>query len=452
MSKPNVVVFISHDTGRFLSTYGYNTVDTPNFERLARMGTTFDNAWCTTPLCAPARAALLTGLYPHQNGMMGLPGDMLGGWDLETKDRHLARVFAGNGYESVLCGFEHETRDFWSVGFETSLHGPGTAHNGGRPLEGVGESIGAWLAERRASAERGASAERPFYLQVGCHETHREWSRYAEPFAERGVWKAPYLIDSPDVDREMAEHQGAVNALDRGVGEILDALETAGELENTILVFTTDHGIDFPRAKGTLFDPGVEVFLFMAWAGGGWRAGERSDALVSHVDLYPTILEACGIGAPGGEVGRSMLPLVTGEGEWTRREAVYHEKIYHDNYDPIRALRTDRYRYILNFDAQTLYDVRIATAPRYTWFRFPIRKSEREELYDLEADPVEANNLAGDADHQDVRDRLKRHLAAWMAATDDPLLDGPVPSPYHLRVSAEMKGLAAHGNGARVDT
>ncbi|MFW6291465.1 MAG: sulfatase/phosphatase domain-containing protein, partial [Spirochaetota bacterium] len=237
------------------------------------------------------------------------------------------------------------------------------------------------------------------------HETHREWSRYAEPFAERGVWKAPYLIDSPDVDREMAEHQGAVNALDRGVGEILDALETAGELENTILVFTTDHGIDFPRAKGTLFDPGVEVFLFMAWAGGGWRAGERSDALVSHVDLYPTILEACGIGAPGGEVGRSMLPLVTGEGEWTRREAVYHEKIYHDNYDPIRALRTDRYRYILNFDAQTLYDVRIATAPRYTWFRFPIRKSEREELYDLEADPVEANNLAGDADHQDVRDR-----------------------------------------------
>lgn len=452
MNKPNVVVFISHDTGRFLSTYGYDTVDTPNFERLARMGTTFDNTYCTTPLCAPARAALLSGLYPHQNGMMGLPGDMLGGWDLQTKERHLANVFAGSGYESVLCGFEHETRDFWSVGFETSLHGPGTAHNGGKPLAGVGESIGTWLAERRASAERGASADRPFYLQIGCHETHREWSKYAEPFAERGVWKAPYLIDSPEVDREMAEHQGAVNALDRGVGEVLDALEAAGELEDTILVFTTDHGIDFPRAKGTLFDPGVEAFLFMAWAGGGWHAGARCDELISHVDIYPTILEVCGIDVPEGAVGRSMLPLVSGQGEWTPREAVYHEKIYHDNYDPMRALRTGRYRYILNFDAQTMYDVRIATAPRYTWFRYPIRKSEREELYDLEADPVEANNLARDPDHQELRERLKNHLAAWMAATDDPLLDGPVPSPYHLRISAEMKDLATRGEGGRVDT
>lgn len=434
MSRPNVVLFISHDTGRFLSTYGYDMVDTPNFERLARMGTTFDNAYCTTPLCAPARGALLTGLYPHQNGMMGLPGDTLGNWDLVTKDRHLASVFASNGYESVLSGFEHETQDYSTVGFERAIHGPAKGHNGGQPLVGVGEDIASWLGERDGA--------RPFYLQIGCNETHREWTKYSEPYSERGVWKAPYLIESEEVDREMAEHQGAVNVLDRGVGEIIDALESRGVLDDTILVFTTDHGIDFPRAKGTLFDPGVEVFLFLAWKGGGWQADERCAELVSHVDLYSTVLDACGIAVPEGAVGRSMLPLVTGSGRWQSREAVYLEKIYHDNYDPMRALRTDRYKYVLNFDAQTLYDVRIATAPRYTWFRFPIRKSEREELYDLETDPAEANNLARDPEHQELRERLKAHLARWMAATNDPLLDGPIPSPYHLRISAEMKTLA----------
>ena len=434
MTKPNVVVFISHDTGRFVSPYGYDTVDTPNFERLARMGTTFDQAYCTTPLCAPARAALLTGLYPHQNGMMGLPGDMLGGWDLRTKERHLANLFAANGYESVLCGFEHETTDFRSVGFETSIHGPGTGHNGGLSIAGVGADIDAWLGTR--------PADRPFYLQIGCHETHREWTKDAEPFDDRGVWKAPYLIDSPEIDGEMAEQQGAINALDRGVGEVLDSLEAAGVMEDTILVFTTDHGIDFPRAKGTLFDPGVEVFLFVAWSGGGWAKGARTDELVSHVDLYPTILDACGIDIPDRTVGHTLRPLVGGGGAWTSREAVYHEKTYHDNYDPMRALRTDRYRYILNFDAQTLYDVRIATAPRYTWFRYPIRKSEREELYDLQTDPTESTNLARDDAHQELRERFKAHLASWMADTDDPLLDGPVPSPYHLRICSEMKELS----------
>ena len=444
MNRPNVVVFISHDTGRFVSPYGYDVVDTPNFERLARMGTTFDNAYCTTPLCAPARAALLTGLYPHQNGMMGLPGDTLGGWDLRTKDRHLAGVLHRNGYETLLCGFEHETVDYRSVGFEGSIHGTGTGHNGGTSIAGTGKAITSWLARRAAGRESNAD-RRPFYLQIGCHETHREWTKSAAPFSERGVWKAPYLVDSPDVDREMAEHQGAVNELDRGVGEILDALEHAGVIDDTILVFTTDHGIDFPRAKGTLFDPGVEVFLFVAYGRAGWRRGARTHELASHVDLYPTILEACGITVPEQTAGRSLLPVLTGESDRgpASRDAVFLEKTYHDNYDPMRAVRTDHWKYVVNFDAQTLYDVRIATAPRYNWFRFPFRKSEREELYDLGADPDESNNLIHDPAHEEIRQRLRRRLAGWMAATADPLLDGPIPSPYHVRVSAEMKALAA---------
>ncbi len=438
MQRPNVVVMISHDTGRFVSPYGYSTVHTPNFEKVAADGLTFDNCFCTTPLCAPARAALLTGLYPHQNGMMGLPGDTLGAWDLVRTDRHMAAVFRNSGYRTVLSGFEHETRDIFSVGFEEGINGAGYANNwGGEGIMGAGPSVDQWLNDNPD-----AGTEKPFYLQIGCGETHRGWDS-DNAYDAGGVWKAPYLIDDPAVDREMAQFQGSVNVLDEGLGGIMEVFDRRGLTGNTIFVITTDHGIDFPRAKGTLFDPGIEVFLFMRYDGGGWGNGRRMDALISHVDVYPTVLEACGLSIPQDTAGRSFLPLLTGDAAGdAREEIVFLEKTYHDNYDPMRGLRTDRYKYVLNFDAQTLYDVRIATAPRYNWFRFPIKKSQREELYDLKNDPHETENLATGGDHAGICADFKRRLAVWMKETRDPLLDGPIPSPYHRRISGEMKTLA----------
>ena len=162
--RPNVVIMISHDTGRFVSPYGYTTVNTPNFERLAQMSTTFDNCFCTTPLCAPARAALLTGLYPHQNGMMGLPSDTLGDWDMVRKDRHIAAVLKSHGYRTVLCGFEHESQDLFSIGFEEAIHGSGKGHNGGKTITGAGKDINNWF-----EANPGAGKEYPFTCKSDAH-------------------------------------------------------------------------------------------------------------------------------------------------------------------------------------------------------------------------------------------------------------------------------------------
>ena len=234
--------------------------------------------------------------------------------------------------------------------------------------------------------------------------------------------------------------QGASAALDLGIGEILDVFESRGIDENTIFVFTTDHGLDFPRAKGTMFDPGIEVFLFVRY--GGIEGGRVIDDLVSHTDIYPTVLELCGIPVPAETDGRSLVTLLHNGSDAEGRDTVYFEKTYHDNYDPIRGLRTKRYKYVMNFDAQTLYDVRIATAPRYNWFKGSIRKYTQDELYDLSRDPDEATNLADRAEVQTVRVDLRKRLARWMAETNDPLLDGPIPSPYHLRMSAMMKELA----------
>lgn len=432
--RPNVVVYISHDTGRFLESYGVETVHTPHLSKFAEDSAQFDNAWCTTPLCAPARSALVTGQPHHQNGMMGLPGDTLGAWDLVAKDRHLAWQFRNAGYESVLCGFLHETRDLFSVGFEKAFHGIGKGNNGGSGgIAGSDKDIAEWLDSRED--------DRPFFLQIGSGETHRQW-KTSDPDDSKGVWKAPYLIDSPEVDADMAAMQGSTQELDRGIGAVFDLFEERGLADDTIFCITTDHGIDFPRAKGTLFDPGIEVFLFMRYRAGGWKSGVRMPQLISHLDLYPTLLEAAGLPVPEKTDGRSFLPLLTGEGDYEEREYIFSEKTYHDNYDPMRSVRSKTHKYVMNFDAQTLYDVRIATAPRYNWFRFPINKREREELYDLREDPHESNNLTRSEEHQEIQDQLRKVVADWMAATEDPLLDGPVPSPYHLRACARMKELA----------
>lgn len=441
-NRPNILLYISHDSGRFCTPLGYDTVETPALERMAREGVTFTKTFCCTPLCAPARSAITTGQYPHKNGMNGLPGDILGAWDMapEGKARHLAAVLGENGYAPVLCGFMHESHDLFSVGFEEGIHGIGKSNNAGWALKGAAADMADWLDRKEAKGD-----DRPFYLQVGSHDTHREWTKDARPFSEKGIWKAPYLIDDPAIDGEMSEQQGAINEMDRGLGDILDMLDQRGLAESTIVVFTTDHGIDFPRAKGTLFDPGVETFLFMRHPQKKWEPGKRIDALTATIDLYPTLLEAAGIPVPEETHGVSLIPLLEGETEKTR-EKIYVEKTYHDNYDPMRGFRTDRYKYILNVDAQTLYDVRIATAPRYTWFKYPFHKKDREELYDLETDPVESRNLANEPEHKGLVERFRKELAEWMRDTDDPLLDGPMPSPYHLRRSRELRELAGMGD------
>jgi N-sulfoglucosamine sulfohydrolase len=438
MNNYNILIYISHDSGRFVEPYGYNTIETPALNRLAKEGVTFTKAFCTTPLCAPARSAITTGQYPHKNGMNGLPGDMLGGWDMAPggKKRHLAAVLKENGYASVLCGFMHESHDLFSVGFEEGIHGIGKSNNAGWPLKGAAEDMADWLDRK---AEKGD--KRPFYMQVGSHDTHREWTKDAKPYSDKGVWKAPYLIDDPEVDREMAEQQGAINEMDRGLAEILDMLDKRRLSENTIVIFTTDHGIDFPRAKGTMFDPGLETMLFIRHPEKRWTPGMEIEALTSTIDLYPTILEALDIPIPHTTHGKSLIPLLEGK-KILHREKIYFEKTYHDNYDPIRGLRTDRFKYVLNFDAQTLYDVRIATAPRYNWFKFPFKKDQREELYDLETDPCESKNLASEPEFKERVDQFRKDLALWMKETEDPLLKGPMPSPYHMRRIREMRELA----------
>lgn len=430
--RANVVLFITHDSGRFVSPYGVPTVNTPHCQRLADEGVRFSNAFCTSPLCSPSRASITTGLYPHQNGVMGLTSEHFGGFDLKPDVKHASTLFAQAGYETVLCGFQHETGDCRNLGFHRFISGPGKGTNGPQDSREHPRAIDSWLAER--------DQQKPFYLQIGCHETHLPWdARETPPDSSKGVFVPPYLNDTPEIRSQLAQFQGAVARMDEVLGQILSVLDRRGLTDDTLFVFTTDHGIDVPMAKGTFYDDGLGVFLFMRYPRAGWKRGAVVPGMVSQVDLLPTLLECCGLPTPSNLEGKSLLPLLKGE-HAAARSAIFAEKTFHDDYEPVRAIRTERFKYIRYFEAHFHHDLRTATIPQRHWIKRADRLQRRwtEELFDLSSDPGEQQNLIADPNYQQIASDLRRQLRNWMRTTQDPLLNGPVESPRFKRLREQF--------------
>jgi arylsulfatase A-like enzyme len=229
----------------------------------------------------------------------------------------------------------------------------------------------------------------------------------------------------------MAAFHESARSLDRGIGAVLDALDAEGLADDTLVICTTDHGLAFPGAKATLYDRGLGVMLILRGPG-GFTGGRASDALVSHIDLFPTVCDLAGIEPPEWLQGESLLPLARGEVDEVR-DAIFAEKTYHVAYEPERCVRTHRWKYIQRFGERTKpvlpntddgpsKDLLLS----YGWGE---REIPREQLYDLVLDPNETCNLAGDPTHADTLDEMRGRLKAWMVETEDPLLDGDVPAP-----------------------
>jgi arylsulfatase A-like enzyme len=268
------------------------------------------------------------------------------------------------------------------------------------------------------------SHDKRLYIEINLAETHRP---YPQPPSDPVVEVPRFLDDTPEARSELAALQAAIETMDVAAGRVLAALEVAGRAENAIVVFTTDHGVAMPRAKCTLYDPGIEVALIMRWPGRDLR-GVRED-LVSNIDVLPTLLEAAGIEIPGEVQGRSLLD------DDRPREAIFAEKTFHSYYDPMRAIRTQRHKLIRNFETafrvEVPGDIQTGAIFRADPGRYSTDRPAVVELYDLEADPLEQHNLAGRDDIDEVERELNERLWAWMEETDDPLLKGPVASPRY---------------------
>ena len=428
---PNVLVITCHDLGRHLGCYGIPTVQSPNLDRLAGEGVRFAGAFCTAPQCSPARASLFTGRYPHANGVMGLCHGRFG-WDLNHDEQHLAAMMAGSGRHSVLAHHQHETRRPDDMGYDRILVGD-AVHPAGR----VVDEVSAFLKTR-------TSADAPFFLQLGFFEPHRPFEIWdTPPDDERGVTIPPWLVDDAGARAEFAGFQGAIRSLDRAIGRLLAALDGAGLAANTIVVFTADHGIPFPRAKCSLYDPGLEVALIVRWPAGGLPDGSVPDPMVSHLDVVPTLLDLCGAPIPANLHGRSLAPLLRGE-TWEPRDAVFGQITHHDYCDPRRCIRTRTHKLIVNFTNAPFF-----MDPSQAWRPKTITKDPADpagtthdpvELYDLMADPGETCNLARSDAHRTTCRELLRRLHRWMQETSDPMLQGIPTPPIYDRAMRALTG------------
>ena len=436
-AKPNVLLITSHDVGRHLGCYGVSTVHTPALDGLAESGVRFDRCFCTAPFSSPSRASIFTGRCPHSTGVNGLTHGGFG-WDMNDDEVHLAEHLARAGYRCEQFGTMHET------------HRPATrwgyAEHHVDP-QGTAAEI-ADIATRRihamASAAQSAGGG-PWYFHVGFFEPHTpfDWGG-ARPDDSRGVTVPPWLVDDPATRARFAAFQGAIRNLDAGVGRLLDALRESGQADRTLVLFAADHGIPFPRAKASLYDAGLETALLVRWPARGWAGGKTLQHLISHVDHTPTILDALGLARPDRLQGRSYRPLLDGE-DFTPNEQVFGELTFFNDpsFAPRRTVRTSRFRLILNATTDVPFAEHRGVRPIpqivEAWEQLvPHGAAPVIELYDLEADPLQLNNLCDDPAHRDVLADLKRRLRQWMHATDDPLLHGiPVPPP-HARAMAAL--------------
>jgi arylsulfatase A-like enzyme len=235
----------------------------------------------------------------------------------------------------------------------------------------------------------------------------------------------------------MAAFKSSARVLDQGIGAVLDAVEQAGLADNTLIICTTDHGIAFPGMKCNLTDHGIGVMLIMRGPG-GFVGGQVCDAMVSHVDLFPTLCDLLEIPNPPWLQGKSMMPLIRGQASEIH-EAIFAEVTYHAAYEPQRAVRTRRYKYIRRYGERTRPVLPNCddSLSKEVWLTngWPDYEVAREQLYDLVFDPNEAHNLAQDPSLAQVLGEMRQRLETWMRATDDPLLSGDVPAPTGARIN-----------------
>ena len=410
--RPNILYLHSHDTGRYVQPYGY-AVPTLNIQRLAEQGVLFRKAFCAAPTCSPSRASLLTGQYAHCSGMLGLAHR---GFSLNDYTQHLLHTLRKEGYHSALIGEEHLSKDRNAIGYDYVSK-----------IEGFNSNVVAPAAIDMLTK----GLTQPFFLSVGFFETHREFMKPGTPGDVKYSRPPAPLPDTPETRRDMAAFKASAAALDRGMGEVLDALDDSGLAENTLVICTTDHGVAFPRMKGYLTDHGIGVMLILCGPG-GFTGGRVLDALISHIDIFPTLCDLLEIDSPRWLQGTSMMPLMRGEVEQIH-DAIFAEVTYHAAYEPMRAVRTQRWKYIRRFDHHLgpvlpncddspSKDVLMA----HGWKE---RSRPLEQLYDLIFDPNEACNLANDLSVAVVLEEMRTLLDDWMYKTNDPLLHGPVPAP-----------------------
>lgn len=432
-SRPDVLLIVSEDNGPELGCYGDRFVRTPHLDRLAAEGARFDRAYVTQAGCSQSRSSILTGLYPHQNGQVALATHRFRMFAESTPN--IPSALHAAGYRTGVIGKIHVNPE---SAFKFDLH-DGRRYNsfGSRDVMKVAKEAMKFIE----------SSGEPFFLMVNYSDAHLPWLPQQQGLPEKPLTSAdveplPYVgLKSPEVLQGTADYYNCLSRLDTGIGALLDGLEKSGRSRNTLVIYLGDHGAQMPRGKKTSYEGGVRIPLLVRWPG-HIPAGSVQPQLVSTVDLFPTLLQACGLPGMDHLAGRSLLPLFQPQPSvW--REHLFTEFTAHwpETYFPSRTVRDDRYKLIVNLLPDTPNPVCVhyrndrgskkpafddvahrdllpkAFHAAYDTFERP----PEMELYDLLADPQELRNLASDPAHADALKRLRTVLDDWRQQTGDEL-------------------------------
>ncbi len=440
----NVLLIISDDHGiDQLGCYGNKKIDTPNLDNMAARGIRFTNAYSTVASCSPSRASVLTGLYSHQNGQYGLQHKWhhfkLLDW-VETAPSLLKK----SGYKTGLVGKLHvESTENLEFDFKVS----GKEIKGNRDVKKMADKAGEFFSQDK---------EKPFFLLVGYSDPHRKAPpksktknasslsgfgndpKYegltAQKYDPADVHVPGFLPDIPEVRNELADQYESISRLDTGIGWMIDNLKKSGRYDDTLIIYLSDNGIPFPGAKTTVYDSGVKLPMIIN-SPGIKKGGIVNKAMISFVDLLPTILDWTDAKPPKYKLpGKSFRNLLNSEDSSERNE-IYNSHTFHEvtMFYPMRSIRTRRYRYILNLYPQLEFPFATDLFASKTWQAILNSKLEKmgkrstrnylyrpaEELYDIQNDPAESVNLAGDSNYKTVLNELRTKLRQMREDTDD---------------------------------
>ncbi len=453
--RPNILMIVSEDNGPELGCYDDPYARTPHLDRLAAQGVRFNRAFVTQAGCSQSRASILTGLYPHQHGQIGLATWGFRMYRLDTPN--LVRSLKEAGYRTGIIGKLHINP---AEAFPFDMHEIPTSNFARKNLADYAGYVETFIK----------ADDRPFLLSVNYPDAHAPWIRKIEglprqPLDADDVRALPYFgIDTPGLRKLNADYYNCLSRLDSLIGDLLAALERSGKADNTLVVYLGDHGADFLRGKRTSYEGGVRIPLIIRWSGRA-KPQQIREELVSTVDLMPTLLEAAGARPVENLPGRSLLPLLFNKPvEWRRYLFTeYHTHAAGQNFYPQRTVRNERYKLIENlmpgqvnpgyaftndrFPDAGIPDAIVAAAPVVREAYRLMHRPPRYEFYDLKADPCEFRNLAADPVHAQTLTALRKQLTAWRERTSDPLL-----APENLRrLKAEVYGLSSKKEAKKHD-
>lgn len=423
--RPNILFAIADDHSWL------HTKSTPAIDRVAGSGVRFTHSFCSSPSCTPSRGAILTGqdFWRLQEG-----GNL---WSsLPQQIPVYPELLEAAGYH---------------VGLQGKGWGPGDVKAGGRTRNPAGpnyESFGSFLSAR--------PKDKPFCYWFGSTDPHRPYekgSALKAGFRLDDIEVPSWLPDSPQVREDIAEYLFEIQRFDRDTGAILAQIEKAGELENTLVVITSDNGMPFPRAKTNLYDSGTRMPLVISWPA-AVPGGRTVDDFVSHTDFAPTFLEAAGLPVPEAVTGHSLLPILQSKKKGSR-DRVFTGRERHTQMRagavgyPMRAMRTSDFLYIRNYepdrwpsgDPPHFGDIDNGPSKEFVveeqgkFYQLACAKRPAEELYDLRKDQAQQVNVAANQAYAKQRDKLSGMLTKHLTKAKDPRSTGQKviwdTSPYY---------------------